>query len=193
MLPTHTVTHTGKRTDGAHGAKSFRPHPFCGGNARKALYTNGRRAFYHLVRMRSAVRIRPAAPKRKPPGRVVFCFGKLRCGVEVYPRRGKSAQQLQQFPPKSKGLGGFCYIFATFHYIFEASKKTSLLKIGVLPTKRPTFWQMESQQSLTAQRIAVFCLSLRHHRARRHTGRELHLNGKILSCREAAFSRSRRV
>ena len=45
--------------------------------------------------MRSAVRIRPAAPKRKPPGRVVFCFGKLRCGVEVYPRRGKSAQQLQ--------------------------------------------------------------------------------------------------
>ena len=62
-----------------------------------------------LVRMRSAVRIRPAAPKRKPPGRVVFCFGKLRCGVEVYPRRGKSAQQLQQFPPKSKGLGGFCY------------------------------------------------------------------------------------
>ena len=62
-----------------------------------------------LVRMRSAVRIRPAAPKRKPPGRVVFCFGKLRCGVEVYPRRGKSAQQLQKFPPKPKGLGGFCY------------------------------------------------------------------------------------
>ena len=62
-----------------------------------------------LVRMRSAVRIRPAAPKRKPPGRVVFCFGKLRCGVEVYPRRGKSVHQLQQFPPKSKGLGGFCY------------------------------------------------------------------------------------
>ena len=51
-----------------------------------------------LVRMRSAVRIRPAAPKRKPPGRVVFCFGKLRCGVEVYPRRGKSAQQLHANP-----------------------------------------------------------------------------------------------
>lgn len=47
--------------------------------------------------------------KRKPPGRVVFCFGKLRCGVEVYPRRRKSAQQLQHFPPKSKDLGGFCY------------------------------------------------------------------------------------
>ena len=59
---THTLTHTGKRTDGAHGAKSFRPLPFWGKNARKALYTNGRRAFYHLVRMRSAVRIRPAAP-----------------------------------------------------------------------------------------------------------------------------------
>ena len=66
MLPTHTVTHMGKRTDGAHGAKSFRPHPFCGENARKALYTSGWRAFYHLVRMRSAVRIRPAAPKEKP-------------------------------------------------------------------------------------------------------------------------------
>lgn len=36
--------------------------------------------------------------ERKPPGRVVFCFGKLRCGVEVYPRRGKSAQQLQKIP-----------------------------------------------------------------------------------------------
>ena len=60
---THTVTHTGKRADGTHGAKRFRPHPFCGKNARKALYTNGRRAFYHLVRMRSAVQIRPAAPK----------------------------------------------------------------------------------------------------------------------------------
>ena len=61
---THTLTHTGKRTDGAHGAKSFRPHPFCGKNARKALYTNGWRVFYHLVRMRSAVRIRPAAPHK---------------------------------------------------------------------------------------------------------------------------------
>ena len=60
---THTVTHTGKRADGTHGTKSFRPHPFWGKNARKALYANGRRAFYHLVRMRSAVRIRPAAPK----------------------------------------------------------------------------------------------------------------------------------
>ena len=60
---THTLTHTGKRMDGAHGAKSFRPRPFCSKNARKALYTNGWRAFYHLVRMRSAVRIRPAAPK----------------------------------------------------------------------------------------------------------------------------------
>ena len=60
----HTVTHMGKRTDGAHGAKSFRPHLFCGKNARKALYTNGWRPFYHLVRMRSAVRIRPAAPSK---------------------------------------------------------------------------------------------------------------------------------
>ena len=60
---THTVTHTGKRADGTHGAKSFRPLPFWGKNARKPLCRNGWRAFYHLVRMRSAVRIRPAAPK----------------------------------------------------------------------------------------------------------------------------------
>ena len=37
------------------------------------------------------------------------------------------------------------------------------------------------------------CFPLRHHRAGRLTGWELHLNGKILSCREAAFSRSRRI
>ena len=45
MLPTHTVTHTGKRTDGAHGAKSFRPHPFCGKNAHNPLQRNGLRFF----------------------------------------------------------------------------------------------------------------------------------------------------
>ena len=60
---THTVTHTGKRADGTHGAKSFRPHPFCGKNAHKALQIKGWEDFYHLVRMRSAVRIRPAAPR----------------------------------------------------------------------------------------------------------------------------------
>ncbi len=60
---THTLTHTGKRTGGTHGTKSFRPHPFCGKNAHKALQIKGWEDFYHLVRMRSAVRIRPAAPK----------------------------------------------------------------------------------------------------------------------------------
>ena len=60
----HTLTHTGKRADGTHGAKSFRPLPFWGKNARKPLCRNGWRAFYHLVRMRSAVRIRPAAPTK---------------------------------------------------------------------------------------------------------------------------------
>ena len=62
-VPTHTVTHTGKRTGGTHGTKRFRPHPFCGKNAHKALQIKGWEDFYHLVRMRSAVRIRPAAPK----------------------------------------------------------------------------------------------------------------------------------
>ena len=60
---TYTLTHTGKRTGGTHGTKSFRPHPFCGKNAHKALQIKGWEDFYHLVRMRSAVRIRPAAPK----------------------------------------------------------------------------------------------------------------------------------
>ena len=109
-----------------------------------------------LVRMRSAVRIRPAAPERKPPDRVVFCFGKLRCGVEVYPRRGKSAQQLQQFPPKSKGFGGFFYIFATFRVFLQPRKTASLPKNGVLPTNRLTFWQMGSPLSLAAQGVAGF-------------------------------------
>ena len=60
---THTLTHTGKRTGGTHGTKSFRPHPFCGKNAHKALQIKGWEDFYHLVRMRSAVRIRPATPR----------------------------------------------------------------------------------------------------------------------------------
>ena len=66
MLPavlTHTVIHTRKRTGGTHGTKSFRPHIFCGKNAHKALQIKGWEDFYHLVRMRSAVQIRPAAPK----------------------------------------------------------------------------------------------------------------------------------
>lgn len=60
---THTLTHTGKRTGGTHGAKRFRPLPFWGKNDRKPLCRNGWRIFYHLVGMRSAVQIRPAAPK----------------------------------------------------------------------------------------------------------------------------------
>ena len=53
----------GKRADGTHGAKSFRSLPFWGKNAHKALQIKGWEDFYHLVRMRSAVRIRPAAPR----------------------------------------------------------------------------------------------------------------------------------
>ena len=59
----NALTHTQECAKRTHGAKSFRPHSFCGKNARKALYTNGWKAFCHLVRMRPAVRIRPAAPK----------------------------------------------------------------------------------------------------------------------------------
>lgn len=75
------------------------------------------------------------------------------------PRRFKSGCHLQQFPPKSKDFGGFCYIFTVFCRAFEASKKTALLKICVLPTKRQTFWQLENPQSIAAQWIAGFCLS----------------------------------
>ena len=73
----------------------------------------------------------------------------------LYPRF-KSGCHLQQFPPKSKDFGGFCYIFTAFCRAFEASKKTSLLKIGVFPTKRPAFWQLKNQQSIAAQWIAGF-------------------------------------
>ena len=87
---THTVTHTGKRADGTHGAKSFRPLPFWGKNARKPLCRNGWIAFYHLVRMRSAVRIRPAAPRYKetPPCRVVFLFS-----LKRMPCRSRASSQ----------------------------------------------------------------------------------------------------
>ena len=60
---THTVTHTGKRADGNNGVNRSRPHPFWRKKHRKALHGKGWKAFKHLVRMRSAVRIRPAAPE----------------------------------------------------------------------------------------------------------------------------------
>ena len=60
---THTVTHTGKRADGNNGTNRLRPHPFWTKNRRKALYSKGWKALRRLVRMRSAVRICPAAPK----------------------------------------------------------------------------------------------------------------------------------
>ena len=44
-----------------------------------------------------------------------------------------------------------------------------------------------------AQAECQHCLSLRHHRAGRHTGRELHINGEIFSLRKAALCRSRRI
>ena len=61
---THTVTHTGKRADGNNGVNRSRPHPFWRKKHRKALHGKGWKAFKHLVRMRSAVRIRPAAPEK---------------------------------------------------------------------------------------------------------------------------------
>ena len=61
---THTVTHTGKRADGNNGTNRLRPHPFWTKNRWKALYCKGWKALRRLVRMRSAVRIRPAAPTK---------------------------------------------------------------------------------------------------------------------------------
>ena len=84
MLPTHTVTHTGKRTDGAHGAKSFRPHPFCGKNARKALYTNGWRAFYHFGKDEVGGSNPPSSSKkscfREKTGFFLYFLTNLICG-----------------------------------------------------------------------------------------------------------------
>ena len=61
---THTVTHTGKRADGNNGTNRLRPHPFWTKKRRKALYSKGWKALRWLVRMRSAVRICPAAPQK---------------------------------------------------------------------------------------------------------------------------------
>ena len=61
---THTVTHTGKCADGNNGTNRLRPLPFWTKKRRKALYSKGWKALQWLVRMRSAVRICPAAPKK---------------------------------------------------------------------------------------------------------------------------------
>ena len=63
---THTVTHTGKRADGNNGTNRLRPHPFWTKNCRKTLCSRGWKALRQLVRMRSAVRICPAAPRKAP-------------------------------------------------------------------------------------------------------------------------------
>ena len=77
---THTVTHTGKRADGINGEKSVKDLILLSGNGLKALKMKGLDALHHLVRMRSAVQIRPAAPKNhrfqmKTVVFVVFCLG----------------------------------------------------------------------------------------------------------------------
>ena len=61
---THTVTHTGKHMDGNNGTNRLRSLPFWTKKRRKALYSKGWKALRQLVRMRSAVRICPAAPKK---------------------------------------------------------------------------------------------------------------------------------
>ena len=62
FLLTHTLTHTGKRADGNNGAKSAADLILLSKQGRKVLKIKGRKAPDQLVRMRSAVRIRPAAP-----------------------------------------------------------------------------------------------------------------------------------
>ena len=122
----------------------------------KALESSTFGAFEQLVRMRSAVRIRPAAPERKPPDRVVFCFGKLRCGVEVYPRRGKSAQQLQQFPPKSKCLGGFCYILQLFACFCNLEKRPRYQKTAFYQLTDQLFGKWKARYPLQHNELRVF-------------------------------------
>ena len=71
---THTPTHTEK---GLYGAKEQRVPPassFWSKNGRKVLKIKGRKAPNQLVRMRSAVRIRPAAPKKHRKLRFLMLF-----------------------------------------------------------------------------------------------------------------------
>ena len=73
---THTVTHTGKRTNGVNGEKSAKDLILLSGNGPKALEMKGLEALNHLVRMRSPVQIRVAAPKGSDFNRNqnLFCF-----------------------------------------------------------------------------------------------------------------------
>ena len=88
---THTVTHTGKRADGINGKKSVKDLVLLSGNGPKALEMKGLDVLDHLVRMRSAVRICPAAPKAlKTSVFKAFCFvWKKQQTVSLVCRKGR--------------------------------------------------------------------------------------------------------
>ena len=113
---THTVTHTRKRTDGNNGTNRLRPHPFWTKNRPKALYSSGWMAFERLVRMRSAVRICPAAPKkhRKLRFSMLFVAKMLKCAerVKEYRRGG--------FAPSPIFL---MFFFCSHHLCHEAAHR----------------------------------------------------------------------
>ena len=135
------MTHTGKRADGSNGTNRLRPHPFWTKNRRKALYSRGWKALRQLVRMRSAVRICPAAPKMTAVSR--FFDGLQRFFVIV-------------------SLWRFCRFAGTILYIFRCMpanwlrtifpalliKNADLLirfsrpifRMGPTPAMRPACW-----------------------------------------------------
>ena len=123
---THTVTHTGRRADGTHGAKSFRSLPFWGKNARKPLCRNGWRAFYHLVRMRSAVRIRPAAPRSPVFSRKQDFFFAYFCSMgEGLKQSGRMLLPLREIR-LAYGANSACYTVIIFsHSIYSSANSDS--------------------------------------------------------------------
>ena len=70
---TNTVTHTGEQADGINGGKSAKDLILLSGNSPKALEMKGLDGLNYLAGMRSAVRIRPAAPE-KPSSHMVSRF-----------------------------------------------------------------------------------------------------------------------
>ena len=133
---THTVTHTGKRADGNNGTNRLRPHPFWTKKRRKALYSKGWKALRWLVRMRSAVRICPAAPQKNLETAMVSWFFLFRvCGEQVTETATKPQRGIINIPRPSRGYfldGRSPMLPATPH----AALVRSDICIGLLPAAR---------------------------------------------------------
>ena len=107
-------------------------------------WVHRKRSHGFLVRMRSAVRIRPAAPKRKPPGRVVFLFWSCVAESKLIPVGGKPPSRSNNFRLNRKVWADFAIPVrqervaagGVLCYILKCVCGYSLKKARALPLER---------------------------------------------------------